>query len=106
MASLMTRLIADTLACERGGRTAFSGVSFALGGGQLLLLTGPNGAGKSSLLRLVAGLLSAAAGRLILEGESGDLAIGQRCHYAAHQDAVKTRLTVRENLNFWSGFLG
>ncbi len=45
-----------------------SGVSFAVGAGEALLVTGPNGAGKSSLLRLVAGLVRPAAGRLELEG--------------------------------------
>ena len=69
-------------------------------------LTGPNGAGKSSLLRLIAGLNEAAAGTLVLAGGDSDLAIGQQAHYIAHQEAVKTALTVEENLAFWRDFLG
>lgn len=69
-------------------------------------LTGPNGSGKSSLLRLIAGLNDAASGCLDLDGGSADLSIGQQAHYIAHQEAVKTALTVRENLLFWRGFLG
>ena len=52
-----SRLLASDLACVRGGRRVFSGLSFAVGAGEALLVTGPNGAGKSSLLRVVAGLV-------------------------------------------------
>jgi heme exporter protein A len=42
----------------------------------------------------------------MLEGGAGEVTIGQQCHYAAHQDAIKPALTVRENLKFWGDFLG
>lgn len=99
-------LTGDNLTCERGGRTVFTGVRFSLGDGQLMQLTGPNGSGKSSLLRLIAGLNESAAGTLRLAGGHANLAIGQQAHYIAHQEAVKTALTVHENLDFWRGFLG
>ncbi len=100
------KLTADNLTCERGGRIVFAGIGFSLGEGQLMQLTGPNGAGKSSLLRLIAGLNEATAGTLVLEGGDSDLTIGQQAHYIAHQEAVKTALTVEENLAFWRDFLG
>ena len=99
-------LAADNLTCERGGRTVFTGVRFSLGDGQLMQLTGPNGSGKSSLLRLIAGLNETASGTLKLDGGHAELSIGQQAHYIAHQEAVKTALTVHENLDFWRGFLG
>ena len=99
-------LTGDNLTCERGGRTVFTGVRFSLGDGQLMQLTGPNGSGKSSLLRLIAGLNETASGTLKLDGGHADLSIGQQAHYIAHQEAVKTALTVHENLDFWRGFLG
>lgn len=94
------------LQCDRGGRTVFAGVSFSVSAGQMLQLTGPNGSGKSSLLRLIAGLNEPAAGSLALSGGSDDLTIGQQAHFIAHQEAVKTALTVHENLAFWRDFLG
>lgn len=100
------KLTAENLTCERGGRLVFAGIGFSLGAGQLMQLTGPNGAGKSSLLRLIAGLNEAAAGTLVLADGDSDLTIGQQAHYIAHLEAVKTALTVEENLAFWRDFLG
>lgn len=100
------QLTADKLACVRGGREVFRDVSFTLGGGEALLVTGRNGAGKSSLLRVLAGLVRLAAGRLALEGGEADAPVGEQAHYLGHLDALKTALSVAENLQFWAGFLG
>jgi heme exporter protein A len=100
------RLNAVDLACRRGGRDVFSGVNFAVSSGEALTVTGRNGAGKSSLLRLVIGLLRLAAGRLTLEGGDPELSIAEQAHYLGHQDALKTSLSVAENLRFWAGYLG
>jgi len=54
----------DTVTCVRGGRALFEGLSFTLEQGGGALVTGPNGIGKSSLIRLAAGLLAPAAGRI------------------------------------------
>ena len=54
----------DSVACQRGGRMLFRGLSFTLNPGDALILSGPNGVGKSSLLRLAAGLLKPFAGQI------------------------------------------
>ncbi|RWF54374.1 MAG: heme ABC exporter ATP-binding protein CcmA [Mesorhizobium sp.] len=101
------RLIAENLGGERGGEAVFSGINFALEKGQALIVTGPNGAGKSTLLRVVAGLLPVAAGRLLIEGGGEDFpSVASACHYLGHQNAMKTALSVTENLRFWRDFSG
>jgi len=100
------RLSASELACRRGGRDVFAGVGFSVTAGQALAISGRNGAGKSSLLRMVAGLLRIASGRLALEGGDPELTIGEQAHYLGHQDALKPSLSVGENLCFWAGFFG
>ncbi len=97
------------MACIRGERPVFSGVSFRLERGGALALVGPNGAGKSSLLRILAGFLKPAGGTLEWEGAPIDddwAAHRGRLHYVGHLDAVKPALTVAENLHGWARFRG
>jgi heme exporter protein A len=100
------RLSAVDLACHRGGRDVFAGLSFVVASGEVLTVTGRNGAGKSSLLRTIVGLVRLAQGKLSLEGGDPELTIAEQAHYLGHQDALKPSLTVAENLRFWAGFLG
>src|ERR1700751_3696167 len=98
------RLSAPDLACRRGGRDVFAGVSFAVASGEALTISGRNGAGKSSLLRMIIGLVRVAGGRLSLDGGDRELSIAEQAHYLGHQDAVKPSLSVAENLRFWVAF--
>ena len=96
-------LEARDLACLRGERVVFAGVSFRAAPGAALLLTGANGAGKSSLLRLLAGLLRPEAGTLLWNGADAlaDRAgHARRLRYLSPQDALKPALTARESLSF------
>jgi heme exporter protein A len=101
--------VAEDLACRRGQRLVFARLSFRLPPGGALVLTGANGSGKTSLLRLLAGLIVPAAGRLAW-GETpiaGDVAEHRtRLHYVGHQDGVKPGLTPRETLAFWAALRG
>ena len=100
------RLSGRGVRCVRGGREVFSGLDFAISAGEALAVTGPNGSGKTSLLRLIAGLLTAAGGSIDLEGGEADLTLSEQAHYLGHRDALKPALSVLENLSFWRNFLG
>src|SRR5688500_4633345 len=88
------QLEASGLACVRGGRLIFDGIDVRLPPGGALLVRGPNGAGKSSLLRLLAGLLRPAAGRLHNPF---------RTAYLGHDNALKPERTLAQELRFWAG---
>ncbi len=100
------RLSGRGVRCVRGGREIFSGVDFEASSGQALAVTGPNGSGKTSLLRLIAGLLTITDGSIGLEGGETELTLPEQAHYLGHRDALKSALSVMENLSFWRDFLG
>jgi heme exporter protein A len=102
----MLRLSATGLGCTRGSRPVFHNLAFQVSTGEALALVGPNGSGKSTLLRLVAGLLGASGGEIALQGGAAERTIGEQAHYLGHLDALKSSLTVSENLQFWTSYLG
>ncbi len=90
------------VACRRGDRLLFTGLTETLGPGELLWLRGGNGRGKTSLLRLVAGLATPEHGR-ILWGDDPirrNEAFAARLVYIAHANALKDDLTATESLAF------
>jgi heme exporter protein A len=65
---MQARLSATDLACRRGDRLLFAGLSLDLVPGMALQLTRLNGVGKSSLMRICAGLARPWAGSVTREG--------------------------------------
>jgi heme exporter protein A len=105
----VTLFAGHDLACRRGERLVFTGLSFRLAAGGALLLRGPNGSGKSSLLRCMAGLLAPIAGTQTWNDRPIALDVDAhraRLRYVGHQDAVKPALTVLENLVLWQQLHG
>ena len=100
------RLLGRGVKCVRSGREVFSELDFTAASGEALAVTGPNGSGKTSLLRIVAGLLTLAAGSIGLEDGGQELTVAEQAHYLGHRDAMKPALSVLENLAFWRDFLG
>ena len=107
---MISGLTSNNLACTRGDRVLFEGLSFRLERGQALAVEGANGAGKTSLLRLIAGFMSPSAGQLLViadKGESADAEErGKQVGWLGHQDGLKPQLTVREQLSFFAALYG
>ena len=89
----MSLLCGRGLALVRGGRLLFEGLDLDLAESEATLLTGPNGCGKSSLIRLVAGLLNASAGKI------------DRAEAALANDdlALDRELALGRAIAFWKG---
>jgi heme exporter protein A len=83
----------ESVSCLRGQRLLFEDLSFALTPGEALLVSGPNGAGKSSLLRIAAGLLAPAMGRV---QRSGAFA------FVGDATALDERLPLARALSYWA----
>jgi heme exporter protein A len=101
-AAPLTTLSAVDLACRRGNRLLFKGVSLLVKAGQATWLRGRNGCGKTSLLRLMVGLAVPESGK-VLWGPvpiRKSAAFARECVYVGHANALKDDLTVTESLRF------
>ncbi|HAM72575.1 MAG TPA: ABC transporter, partial [Verrucomicrobiales bacterium] len=58
----------DNLIKRYNGHTAVSGVSFAVGRGEIVGLLGQNGAGKSTIMRILSCFLPATSGTVKVAG--------------------------------------
>jgi iron complex transport system ATP-binding protein len=58
------------LSYSAGARSILRGLDFSLAAGDFVLVFGQNGAGKSTLLRILAGMLRAGSGEILLAGRS------------------------------------
>ena len=91
----------QSVACDRGGRNLFGGLSLQLGAGRLLRVSGVNGAGKTSLLRMICGLLPPTDGAVLWQGQNiASLRdeFNRQLVYLGHAAALKDELSALENL--------
>jgi len=87
----------------RGETHVLRGVSFAAAPGEALHVSGPNGAGKTSLLRTLAGFLWPEEGEIRWNGAAVAAdrdAYAAATAYLGHENALKSDLSVWENLHY------
>ncbi|MEO5808104.1 heme ABC exporter ATP-binding protein CcmA [Devosia sp.] len=89
---------------QRGDKLLFNALDFSIESGSALALRGPNGAGKTTLLLTLAGMITPTAGTMTLTGAEADGP--PLLHSFGHQNAIKPRLSVAENLTFWAAVNG
>jgi len=64
----MATLVIEALRKSFGATPVLQGIDLALASGEMLVIIGASGCGKSTLLRLIAGLETPTAGRIVLDG--------------------------------------
>lgn len=95
------KLAVNDLSCSRDDRQLFSGLSFCMQPGSVLLLEGSNGSGKTTLLRTLCGFREADSGEIHWDGQPiADSAYFAEMAYVGHADGTKKELSVLENLLF------
>src|ERR1700733_2912808 len=92
-----------------GKFVAVDHVSFRVANGESFRSLGPNGAGKSTVIRILCGLLSPTSGSASVAGV--DVAkhpeiVRKQLGYMSQKFSLYDDLTVRENIEFFSGIYG
>ncbi len=109
MQNLQSGLFFDGIDKHFGGTYALKDVSLSVGRGEIVALLGENGAGKSTLIKVLGGIHSPDAGRVLIDGvpyEHRPAGFGERQKVAfIHQDlGLIEWMTVAENIALALGF--
>jgi heme exporter protein A len=92
------------ISCIRGNKLLFKDLNFKLNTKELLVIKGANGSGKTTLLKILCGLLKPISGSIIINKKDTNILKDEYFkyfEYIGHENAIKSSLTVRENLNFY-----
>jgi ABC-2 type transport system ATP-binding protein len=109
MPAISFQSVSKTYSTARGSFQALDGVSFDIQRGEFFGLLGPNGAGKTTLISILAGLVRASAGRVLVQGHDvqKEYALARRQLGVVPQELVfDPFFTVREALKIQSGYFG
>jgi putative spermidine/putrescine transport system ATP-binding protein len=92
----------DSLTVRYGAAVAVDGVSLGIEPGEVVALLGPSGCGKTTLLRVIAGFVRQAGGRVLVDGTAIDhLPANQRNVGIVFQNyALFPHMTVAENVAY------
>jgi len=88
-----------------GPVVAVSDISFKVDNGETIGLLGPNGAGKTTTVSIIAGLLSADSGEVLIEGKpvkSDTDPVKLKIGLVPQDMALYDQLTARDNLTFFA----
>lgn len=97
----LTRIFGNFIATDH--------VNFAIKRGEIFGLLGPNGAGKSTTFKMMCGLLPISDGQALVLGfdlKKSATKVRERIGYMAQRFSLYDRLTVFQNLSFFSGIYG
>ncbi len=100
---------AEHLTKRFGDFIAANDVSFTIKSGEIFGLLGPNGAGKSTIFKMLCGLLQPTQGQALVSGFDLKTATSDarsRIGYMAQKFSLYSDLSVKENLDFFSGIYG
>ncbi|MHB1488027.1 MAG: ABC transporter ATP-binding protein [Acidimicrobiales bacterium] len=99
--SKLPAVVATNVVKDYGEVLAVDKVSLKVPRGQKVVVVGPNGSGKTTLIRIVAGLLEATAGEVLIDGApAGSLEARAAVSYIADDPVLYDDLSVAEHLEY------
>jgi NitT/TauT family transport system ATP-binding protein len=95
--AVLVRDLRIVYATDKRQTLAVDGASFSIGEGEFVSLVGPSGCGKSTILKVVAGLIPASAGTVLVEGAPVN-GVPDGVGMVFQNDALLPWKTVRDNV--------
>jgi ABC-2 type transport system ATP-binding protein len=105
----MSIVTVDNLSKSFGANKALDNISLAIEPGEVFGLLGPDGAGKTTLIRIMAGVMTASGGKIDIMGNdvTADMdSAKQHIGYLSQRFSLYPDLTVAENIDFYSRLFG
>ena len=98
----MASVVLENISKSFGSLEIMNGINLEVADGEFCVFVGPSGCGKSTLLRMISGLETATAGRILIDGQDMTQAEpSQRGIAMVFQSyALYPHLTVSENIGF------
>lgn len=92
-----------------GDKMILRGINLSIKKGETVAILGPNGAGKSTILKIIAGLIKATSGEVIIDGKNfkkDSYEIKRKIGFLSHNSFLYDHLTPLENLKFFGKLYG
>lgn len=87
-----------------GNKLVLSGVSFTVEPGKIVGLLGPNGCGKSTTMKIIAGLLQATAGSVLVDNFHLGLQTKSVISYLPERTYLNDWMKIKDMLDFFTDF--
>ena len=87
-----------------GSRSVLEGVSFCIPRGKIVGLLGPNGCGKSTIMKLVAGLIPATKGEILIDGIAPCQQTKSLISYLPERSYLNDWMRISDLLSFFHDF--
>jgi ABC-2 type transport system ATP-binding protein len=105
----MSIVTVNNLSKSFGANKALDNITLAIEPGEVFGLLGPDGAGKTTLIRILAGVMTASGGKVDIMGHdvTADMdSAKQHIGYLSQRFSLYPDLTVAENIDFYSRLFG
>jgi multiple sugar transport system ATP-binding protein len=100
--SVMASIALSSITKAYGTHKVIQGVDLTIANGEFIVFVGPSGCGKSTLLRIVAGLVPASGGQVLIDGEDvTDVPASKRgVAFVFQSYALYPHMSVERNIGF------
>jgi len=99
-------LLINNLSYSRNNNLVFENINLSLSNGSITQIRGKNGSGKTTFLQVILNILEYKAGEIFWEGKNIKKNIFNFFNdttFIMDHNTCTRRLTVMDNINFWSG---